>query len=110
MFGGGFIQSMTNTEKRNRAILPSQRTKFMEDKKIKYSRGKKDKALKFKKISENELEEAVYKIKIDAQKEKRKLRILILFLVTITAILILIFAFYVLLNWDWSSSNFFRIR
>ena len=110
MFGGGFIQTMINTVKGNRAILPSQRQKFMEPKNPKYIRGKNDKKIKFKEISKSELEEAIFLLRIAAQKERRKQNLLIFTVAIIVVILVVVFALFVLFSWDWASSNFFRLH
>jgi hypothetical protein len=98
MFGGGFAQTMINSIKGNRNILPSKRQKFMEDRKIKYTKGAKGKKFQFKEIPENELEKANSLNRIYAKNERRKLLILVLLVSTIIGILMVVFASYMLFD------------
>ena len=97
--GGGVMLDMVNKVRENLARLPSRQTrnsKFMEKKRPKHTYKQSAQKLVFKDISENELNDVISKIKINAKKEKRKQMLIILPLTLLITILILISIFWVL--------------
>ena len=97
MLGGGVMLDMVNKVRENLARLPSRQTgnsKFMEKKRPKHSYSQSGQKLIVKDISENELNEVISKIRINAKKEKRKQMLIILPLNLLITILILIVIFW----------------
>ena len=97
--GGGVMLEMVNKVRENLTRLPSRQTgnsKFMDKKRPKHTYKQSSQKLIIKDISENELNDVISKIRINAKKEKRKQMLIILPLTLLTTILILIVIFWVL--------------
>ena len=92
--GSGHVIDMINRMKQNRAQRPSNRSKFKENNREGISSSdKKLRQLKFKTVSEKELNEIKNRIREQAKKERKKENIIIgifIFLIIISLLIITI--------------------
>jgi len=96
-FGAGHIQDMINRLKQNRALKPSNRSKFKENNREEiYSKDKKPEVYLYKEIPENELNEIKKKIQERAKAERKNEKIL--YVISIVCFLIILVAVFRWLN------------
>ena len=89
-FGAGHVLDMINRMKQNRALRPSNRSKFKENNRDEiYSSDKEKNRLKYKTVSEKELNEIKKRIRERAKSDQKKELIIygILFIFTILALI-----------------------
>ena len=97
MFGGGFMQDMANKVKENLAMLPSRKPKYMEGRRPKYTYTQNGQKLKFKELSESELEEVICRIRLEAREESRKRKLILP--VAILIFIVFLFVLDLFLRW-----------
>ncbi|THD67419.1 hypothetical protein E7Z59_07085 [Robertkochia marina] len=97
-FGAGHVMDMINRMKQNRALKPSNRSKFKGDNResIYSKKGKNFKIPKFKILPPKELEKVKTQIQQNAAKERKKQNFI--YGIALTVITILILAFFKWLN------------